>query len=43
MSDADLFIFVVGGVITAIAFWAAIAYGIIAFQQWQIRQEAEDD
>ena len=41
MTDTDLFIFVVGGVITAMAFWGAIAYGIISFQQWQMRQEAE--
>ncbi len=41
MSESDLLLFVVGGVITAIAFWGAIAYGIISFQQWQARQEVE--
>lgn len=41
MSEQDLFIFVVGGVVTAIAFWGLIAFGMLTFRRWQVEQELE--
>ncbi len=41
MSQEDLFIFVVGAVITAMAFWGLIVYGVMAFRRWQ--EESERD
>lgn len=43
MSEQDLFIFVVGGVVTAIAFWGLIAFGVLAFRRWQVEQELAAD
>lgn len=39
MSQEDLFIFVVGAFISAMAFWGLIAYGIMAFRRWQEESE----
>lgn len=41
MSQEDLFIFVVGAFITAMAFWGLIVYGVMAFRRWQ--EESERD
>lgn len=39
MSQEDLFIFIVGAFITAMAFWGGIAYGVMAFRRWQEESE----
>ena len=41
MSQDDLFIFVVGAFITAMAFWGLIVYGVMAFRRWQEESELE--
>ena len=41
MNQEDLFIFVVGAFITAMAFWGLIVYGIMAFRRWQEESERE--
>lgn len=40
MSEQDLIIFAIGGIVTAMAFWGLIAYGVMAFQRWQAETEA---
>ncbi len=41
MSQEDLFIFVVGAFVTAMAFWGLIVYGVMAFRRWQEESERE--
>lgn len=40
MSQQDLLIFAIGGIVIAMAFWGLIAYGVMAFQRWQLEMEA---
>lgn len=39
MNQEDIFIFVVGAFISAMAFWGFIVYGVMAFRRWQEESE----